>query len=45
MSSHHEDPLQLVEQALTDDRLRGLTVSTEDGHRAIRADLERGASA
>ena len=26
-------------RSLTDDRLRGLTVSTEDGHRTIRADL------
>jgi len=31
--------IEILEQALTDDRLRGLTVSTEDGHRAIRADL------
>ncbi len=31
--------IDILEQALTDDRLRGLTVSTEDGHRAIRADL------
>ncbi len=31
--------IAILEQALTDDRLRGLTVSTEDGHRAIRAEL------
>ena len=29
----------ILQQVLTDDRLRGLTVSTEDGHRAIRAYL------
>ena len=31
--------IAILEQALSEDRLRGLTVSTEDGHRAIRADL------
>ena len=31
--------ITILEQVLTDDRLRGLTVSTADGHRAIRADL------
>src|SRR5262249_11003524 len=33
------DSVAILEQILTDDRLRGLTVSSEDGHRAIRADL------
>jgi outer membrane protein assembly factor BamB/tetratricopeptide (TPR) repeat protein len=33
------DAVEILEQVLTDDRLKGLTVSSEDGHRAIRADL------
>jgi outer membrane protein assembly factor BamB/tetratricopeptide (TPR) repeat protein len=31
--------VEILQQVLTDERLRGLTVSSEDGHRAIRADL------
>jgi outer membrane protein assembly factor BamB len=33
------DSVEILERVLTDDRLRGLTVASEDGHRAIRADL------
>ncbi len=33
------DSVEILEQVLTDERLRGLTVGSEDGHRAIRADL------
>ncbi len=33
------EAIAILEQVLSDDRLRGQTVSTEDGHRAIRADL------
>ena len=33
------DAVEILEQVLADERLRGLTVSSEDGHRAIRADL------
>ena len=31
--------VEILEKLLTDERLRGLTVSTGDGHRAVRADL------
>ena len=33
------DSVEILEQVLADERLRGLTVGSEDGHRAIRADL------
>lgn len=33
------DSVKILEQILDDERLRGLTVATEDGRRAIRADL------
>lgn len=33
------DTIEILEQSMADERLRGLTVSSDDGHRAIRADL------